>query len=243
MQPEINPELEPVAAYDRLASGLLQIRQARRAYCDAIDRMVVENIPANARSLLDIGCGEGGRAETIAAEARLKDVVLLEPSTVMRSLITSRREVWPVRIEEIAEFGRKFEVVTCLWNVLGHIALRQRLAALRNMRELLSPDGILLLDVQNRYNAKAYGIGRTLGRIVRDRLLPSPHNGDVTVCWDTGAGPIRTSGHVFTEREMLNLFGEAKLMPRNMRYVDYDNGEVTNSRFRGSMFFALKRTS
>lgn len=47
--------LEPVGAYSRIASGFSAVSNRRRAYLDAIDRLVIEEIPRGARSLLDIG--------------------------------------------------------------------------------------------------------------------------------------------------------------------------------------------
>jgi SAM-dependent methyltransferase len=235
-------QLDVIEAYDRLGPDLAVIRSARQAYCEAIDRLVVANLPPNASSLLDVGAGEGTRTEAIADAAGIADIVLLEPSAGMRSLIRSERELWTSRIEDAQRTERRFDVITCLWNVLGHVPSPQkRLRALWNMCELLSPTGLVYVDVQNRYNARAYGTVATFGRWLRDRIVPSSHNGDVTVRWKSPRGEIATYGHVFTHAEMTNLIGRAGLKIVKREFVDYATGELRSSRFAGSMFFILTK--
>ena len=239
--PQPAVELEAVAAYDQLAPHFALIREKRRAYCDAIDRLVVRNLPPQARSLLDVGSGDGSRAESIAS-SQLRDVVLLEPSAGMRRLIRPGHEVWTSRIEDLQTSDHTFDVITCLWNVLGHIMpAGKRLEAMRNMRSLLSPNGLLFVDVQYRYNARHYGLWNTLGRIVRETVKPSILNGDVNVSWPAENGFVRTNAHLFSRHEMLSLFREAGLTVQDCRIVDYATGRQRSCRFCGSLFFILSR--
>lgn len=240
MDREQQLELDAVAAYDRVAPWFAPIQAARHAYCDAIDCLIAANLPAEAHSMLDVGSGDGIRAEGIAGA--VSELVFLEPSTGMRRLIRSQREVWTSRIEESRSANRNFDVITCLWNVLGHVASQEkRLQALRNMLELLSTDGVLFLDVQNRYNARHYGALKTAARMVYDRIRPSQRNGDVTVRWPTEGGPVAAYGHVFTRKEMLLLFREADLSVKKSLIIDYATGEICSSQLAGSMFFILGR--
>ncbi len=202
--------------------------------------MIVSNLPEPACSLLDVGAGEGTRAEALAHAAGINEVVLLEPSAAMRSLMLSSREVWTSRIEDLELPDRRFDVITCLWNVLGHVTTaKKRLRALQNMKALLSPTGRLFLDVQNRHNARAYGTIPTFGRWLCDAIAPSSHNGDVTVHWRTSEGELLTYGHVFTPKEISDLFREAGIKIVKKDFVDYATGELCTSRFAGSMFFVL----
>jgi 2-polyprenyl-3-methyl-5-hydroxy-6-metoxy-1,4-benzoquinol methylase len=236
----VAPQLDVIAAYDRIAPRYESIRAQRKAYCDAIDRLIEANLRASATSLLDVGAGDGRRAEAIAQRAGIGNLILLEPSSGMRSLIHSAREIWPARIEVLPSTPRKFDVITCLWNVLGHVSSQdKRVLALRTMRDLLSPAGIIFLDVQNRYNARAYGVLPTLGRIIHDILHRSAANGDVTVHWENRDGEVLTYGHVFTLSEMTGLAGEADLKIQQLRFIDYATGELRASRFGGSIFLAL----
>jgi SAM-dependent methyltransferase len=229
--------LDVVEAYDRIAPELAGMYSGRKAYFEAIDGLVIRNVPAAARSMLDVGCGNGARAEGIAKAAKINELVLMEPSAGMRRLMASGRGVWTSRIEELVGSPRRFEVITCLWNVLGHVPSEKRVAALRNMRTVVDPDGLIFLDVQSRYNAREYGWVKTAGRWIYDAVSPSPRNGDVTVCWK--GGRIVTTGHVFTRAEMLGLIREAGLQVRELAFVDYRSGEQCGSEFAGSMFFVL----
>ena len=234
-------DLEPIAAYDRAAPYFGSVRARSLAYLSAVDELIVRNFPDGARSMLDVGSGEGERAEMIAARCAISELVLLEPSSGMRQFIRSGREVWTSRIEDLPAKDRTFDAITCLWNVLGHITSpERRLRALRNMRALLAPDGLLFLDVQNRYNARHYGAAKTGARIMYDRLRSSPRNGDVTVRWPVNGG-VSLYGHVFTRGEMLGLFSGAGVKIRKSLFIDYATGAMRSSQFAGSMFFVLSR--
>src|SRR5207248_928096 len=127
---------DPVAAYDSLAAHYAGISRRRAPYLERVEREVIWRIPARSRSILDIGAGDGTRALRIAAGAGIRRIVLLEPSTEMCSIANSQLEsggcahltepieVWPVRAESLTSdsVGERFDVITCLWNVLGHIA-------------------------------------------------------------------------------------------------------------------------
>ncbi len=237
---EQQSEVDPVTAYDRMARYFDAIRTRRQKYCDAIDELVLANWPVGARSMLDVGCGEGMRAETLAQRAAIEELVLLEPSEGMRKQISGQRDVWSARVEELPNQSCRFDVITCLWNVLGHVpSPDKRLQALRNMRDLLSPGGALFLDVQNRYNARQYGTIKTAARMLYDVVTPSIRNGDVTVRWNIEGGLVKTYGHVFRHSEMLEMFRQTGLTVRKSAVVNYATGQQQTSRFAGSMFFVL----
>ena len=236
--PSTHNTLDAVDAYDRIAPSFGGIRAARQAYCDGIDRLIMESLPTGARSLLDVGCGDGTRARAIAEYCGLTDVVLLEPSSGMRKLIAPGKSVWSSRIEDVDRCDRKFDVITCLWNVLGHLPSRaRRLLALQNMRSLLAPRGAIFLDVHHRYNASEYGVFKTAARFAFDALRPSPSNGDVTVRWTAAGETISTTGHFFTQKEMLALFRDADLTVQQMHVVDYATGHLRPSVFSGNLLF------
>src|SRR5512147_553163 len=125
MTPEPPRILDPVAAYDRLAPFFADVARRRSRYLRSIEDLIVVRA-ARAQSLLDVGAGDGARASRIAARAGLRQVVLVEPSGEMSRLGGSGREVWALRAEDLDADdprvgGRRFDLVTCLWNVLGHV--------------------------------------------------------------------------------------------------------------------------
>ncbi len=236
--------LDPVAAYDRIAPVFEEISLRREAYLRKIEELVVARVPANSQSLLDVGAGDGRRAIRIAREAGIHKTVLLEPSEKMLRGADARCEIWPIRAEALngtVGEGRSFDVIICLWNVLGHIRLQDRLSVLRELARLLSQDGVLFVDVNYRYNMGAYGLWRTVGRMVYDRFAPAQSNGDVLVSWELDGMGCTTYGHVFMQREMENLIAGAGLKITGKIFVDYGSGEVRRRGLQGNLFYVLRR--
>jgi SAM-dependent methyltransferase len=232
--------LEPVEAYDRIAPEFARLSYLRRAYLDRIDNIVVSEIPHGSRSLLDIGAGDGSRAIRIVEAAGLKDLVLLEPSAGMRGQWPSGTCGWAIRAEELCGRDARFDAITCLWNVLGHVfPADSRVEVLRHCARLLSPGGVMFIDVSHRYNARHYGVLPTMFRIARDWILPGERNGDVVACWDVNGARYATSGHVFTDAEFRRVSASAGLTVRKSFPVDYATGEIRRSRFRGHLLYVL----
>jgi ubiquinone/menaquinone biosynthesis C-methylase UbiE len=234
--------LEPVEAYDRIAPDFARLSHRRRAYLDRVDQIVVSEIPHGSRSLLDIGAGDGSRALHVAEAAGLKELILLEPSAGMRSQWPSGTCGWAIRAEELCGRDTGFDVITCLWNVLGHIfPAGNRVEVLRHCARLLSPGGLMFIDVSHRYNARHYGVLPTLLRILRDEMRPNEENGDVVASWDVNGARYATSGHVFTDAEFRRVAASAGLAVRKSFAVDYATGELRRSKFGGHLLYILNR--
>jgi 2-polyprenyl-3-methyl-5-hydroxy-6-metoxy-1,4-benzoquinol methylase len=247
---------DPVTAYDRLAPFYREISQPRQRYLNRIERLVIARVPAGSRSLLDVGAGDGVRTSIIAQGAGLHDAVLLEPSVEMARNCRSPAEFWAIRAEELGSpghdgnrprplhspEGRRFDVITCLWNVLGHIRpAENRAHVLCELEGLLSARGVMFLDVNHRYNVGSYGLFRTVGRYVFDRLSPGEVNGDVTATWKLGAAQCSAYGHVFTDREVRGLAASAGLTIRERVVVDYERGAVRRFGFEGNLLYVFHR--
>jgi SAM-dependent methyltransferase len=232
-------------SYDKLAQHFRSYSEVRAAYLGAIDRLILWRVPAGATSLLDVGSGDGVRAARLAARCSVSRLILSDPSEEMASrcrLLEGVTNVWRVAAEELPNAGERFDIITCLWNVLGLVSdTALRVEALRRMRTLLSPGGRIFLDVNNRYNARAYGRLRTAGRVLYDLLRPSDANGDVSFNWRVGGELIETRGHVFRPGEMKRLIEGAGLKVALRRVVDYETGEVRKSAFAGQLFYELAK--
>src|SRR5690348_7434840 len=95
---------DPVAAYDRLAPSYKSISARRESYLRSVEKIIASRIPADSRSLMDVGAGDGMRAFRIAKEAAIGRVVLVEPSLEMASSVGARVdtfELWPIRAEQL----------------------------------------------------------------------------------------------------------------------------------------------
>jgi SAM-dependent methyltransferase len=241
--------LDPVDAYDRLAAHFDDVASRRSDYLRGVEALIRARIPPHARRLLDVGAGDGSRALRIAEGAGRLEVVLLEPSVAMASRARPGIEVWPVRAEDLSATDphvqrRRFDVLTCLWNVLGHIrpeAARAR--ALERMGSLLAPEGRLFVDVNHRYNAISYGLGLTAARFLKDRVSFDERSGDVVARWAVGGDACSTYGHVFTDGEMRRLTARAGLVVTERVVVDYDTGRARRWAIHGNLLYVLKRAT
>ena len=230
--------------YEFLAPYYRKISEMRAAYIDGVDRIILSNIAAGAGSFLDVGAADGIRAARLAKSAGFSSFVLVEPSLAMaiRCRSLPNAGVLQVRAEEMI-VPQSFDVITCLWNVLGHVETAAlRLEALRRMRAALAPGGRLFVDVNNRYNALSYGWLKTLGRLVRDAVDPADDSGDVEFVWRLQDQSIPGKGHVFTPAEMRRLLRAAALHVERRYVIDYQTGEPRRFWFQGQLLYELSRT-
>jgi 2-polyprenyl-3-methyl-5-hydroxy-6-metoxy-1,4-benzoquinol methylase len=225
--------LDPVAAYDRIAPSFARLSEQRRAYLDAVERLIVSGIAPASRSLLDIGAGDGVRALRIAKGAGLQEIVLLEPSAQMRSHWPTGVTAWATRAEELHAQEGRFDAITCLWNVLGHIfPASARGEVIRQCARLLAPGGRIFVDVSHRYNAVHYGMAATAWRFLRGGSR------DVVVHWQPEG--VSTAGHVFTAWEFSNLCRAAGVRIERKIVVDYATGAVRKWSFQGNLLYVLR---
>ena len=253
----MNPEHfdDPVAAYDRLARHYADLSRRRELYLRGVEREVVSRIPKGSGSLLDVGAGDGSRAVHIASQIGIKRIVLVEPSKQMSGKPGQRVEVWPARAEDLERddnagphaslagtIAETFDVITCLWNVLGHIPTEaKRLSAFAAGGRLLAPRGRFFLDVNHRYNLRSYGIVPTGVRWLHDLFSPSENNGDVRAEWAEAS--VSTYGHVFTHREIMHLADTAGLELEERVVIDYDDGRTCRFAFQGNLLYVFRRSS
>jgi 2-polyprenyl-3-methyl-5-hydroxy-6-metoxy-1,4-benzoquinol methylase len=234
--------LDPIAAYDHIGPVFASIAEKRRSYLDSVDRLVISGIPPGSRSMLDVGAGDGRRARCIAKARDIAELVLVEPSAAMHSQDTQFRAM---RAEELHLLEPEFDVITCLWNVLGHIfPSGSRLEVLRHFASLMSPHGRIFIDVLHRYNVRHYGAIPTALRFLHDHLRWKDTNGDVVVAWaiqeDVDQVRCTTRGHVFTHREFRSLAQAAGLNIETRFVVDYATGERKAWSMAGHLLYVLR---
>jgi SAM-dependent methyltransferase len=100
-----------------------------------------------APSIIDVGAGYGHILHALGARFPRATRVALELSdTCVRHLASIGVEVIPALLEQFAPRGRKFDVVI-LSHVLEHF--RAPASAMRALRDLLTPRGVLYIEVPN----------------------------------------------------------------------------------------------
>jgi SAM-dependent methyltransferase len=246
---------DPVAAYSRLASHYGDLSQRREAYLRSIEKIIVSRIPKGCKSLLDIGAGDGSRTLRIARECGIQNIVLIEPSQEMAAPAAGMAKIWNIRAEELcardrlnrsvnSQVSAPFDVITCLWNVLGHIhGFENRVRAMRAMHDLLTTEGKCFIDVNHRYNLRSYGFLTTAARFISDSIFYEDANADVVAKWDIGGESLSTYGHVFIDREIRQLASAAGLSIEQRIVVNYDNGQIRHFAFSGNLLYAFRRSS
>lgn len=258
---------DPVAAYERLASHYSDLSRRREAYLRGVEREIVSRIPNGSRSLLDMGAGDGTRALRISSRLGINRVVLVEPSKEMTGRSAELAEVWPVRAEDLgldaaeennracgpgtdedvrphttATSAERFDVITCLWNVVGHVPTEaKRFSALKAIARLLAPRGRFFVDVNHRYNLSSYGILPTVIRRVHDLFSRGENKGDVLASWNEAG--ISTYGHVFTHREIMRLARAAGFELEERLVIDYEDGQIRRFAFQGNLLYIFRRSS
>lgn len=234
--------------YDALQDTYTREHEVRSAYLDAIDAIVIDRaVGAGARTLLDIGCGDGRRLRRILDRAGLAGVGIdISPRMVAAAQaagieahvvdIVDPGSGWPLE-------GRRFDVVTALWNVVGHIhGATERQRALANMRASLDGGGQLILDVNNRYNAAAYGWRAALANGIGDLSGRGPA-GDFVMRRTVDGGDVETVTHLFSVGEIERLCREAGLSPDEVRFVDYADGRTDRGRWSGQICLVTTSTA
>lgn len=233
---------DPVAAYSHLAPHYADVSSRRKPYLLSIENAIASRIPGGSSSLLDIGAGDGSRAIRIAGKSKIPNTVLVEPSREMSAPATRVAKVWSVRAEELSDYSTQFDVITCLWNVLGHVrGIEKRACAMKAIGRLLTPKGRCFVDVTHRYNVPSYGVFPALGRFVRDSFFYKNENADVTATWKIPGDSISTYGHVFTNREIRRLVRVAGLEIEERMVVDYESGKIRRFAFMGNLLYILRR--
>jgi SAM-dependent methyltransferase len=235
------PVLDPVAAYDQIAPVFAELVRDRKAFLESVERLVISAIPAGSRSLLDVGAGDGSRARRIARTRGISELMLLEPAVAMQRGATDIRTM---RAEDLHAIETRFDVILCLWNVVGHVfPAAARIEVLRQFARLLAPNGKAFVDVSHRYNARHYGVVPTTARFVHDLFTRGNKNGergDVAVGWNFGGKRTMTTGHVFTDCEMVSMCRGAGLNIERKFVLDYATGRERRWDFEGHLLYVLR---
>ena len=230
--------------YDALAAHYRTVAGQRAAYLSSIDELIIERAGTNVRSLLDVGAADGVRGMALADRMGAGNIVLCEPSAEMakRCEALPANAVWRRAAQDLPADGGPFDIVLCLWNVLGHVGDgAERLKALRAIRAVMKNDGRLFLDVNNRHNIFAYGRWNVMARRLVDFCAWSEQRGDASYVWKVGGEEITGHGHLFTPEEMESLIREAGLKTVARLSVDYAYGRLNSSPFYGQLFYHLEK--
>jgi SAM-dependent methyltransferase len=242
-----SPILATREFYDALAPTYDRELEYRLPYFRAINEIIRAWIRGHGcRTLLDVGCANGGRLRSLLEATGIKGVGIDLSPRMVEEARSRGTEAFVVDISapiEAAELPlAEFDLVICTW-MLGHLREReQRLRALESMRSLMAPGGALVLDVNNPYNAAAYGWWALARNLVAEVLHRGRAGDFVASRWSSGRR-LATVVHLFTRREILALCREAGLTPVSLRYVNYETGDVNAGQLSGQICLVLQADS
>lgn len=226
--------------YNDIANSYRQISEQRKSFLDAIDEYIIDYATNKLNNIkyLDIGAGDGYRSLKIARGIKSKRTVLLDNSDQILAKIESKDNVELV-INSILDFDSsiKFDLITCLWNVLGHVGeFEDRKNVFRKLDTLLSDDGVFIFDVNNRYNIAHYGMKNVMNNIITEQNNPEKAG------WFTlNQDGHKTQVYVHNPFEIDKYLEDTQLTVEKVEYIDYSTGEKKETFFEGQLLYYIKK--
>ncbi|MFI0263040.1 class I SAM-dependent methyltransferase [Streptomyces sp. NPDC017056] len=225
--------------YDAYSRGYGTYLERHTRYFRAVEKEIAA-AAGNRKglALLDVGTGTGERLQRVVSEIRPDHVAAIDESPDMAALAQrncpgAQVLAIPLAAPELpAALSAKFDLVTCLSNVLGHIPRTQLVPGLQQVRSLLKPGGAFVFDVNNRYNAVTYGPLSVMRNVARDCLLPG--GGDFTASYRSGEEVLHTPVHLFSPSEVARLLRASGFKVASLGFRDYATGQQ-RGRFGGSI--------
>lgn len=227
--------------YNQWGAGLDLYSEYKAPYLEAVDKIVATEL-GDGLEVIDIGSGTGHRARRLSNQTHSTITCLDNSQTMIENI---RQLGLPSRQGDIAaaNFDTRpsgsFDRALCLWNVFGHImpaAARSR--ALKNIRQILKPGGALIIDVNSRYNLKAYGPVTVIKNLVVDFFGVSQHDYMFSL---GGHKSAATRVHIFNLAEMKDYLARAGFSVRSVSFVNYQDGRPETSQWTGQLVIIAQK--
>ena len=223
--------------YDYLSSDYKRISLKKNNYICSVNDLIYKAAPKNIKYYLDAGGGDGLRTEEIASVLAPDYTFLIDSSSKMINL-AKKRSFDRVIKTEIIDFNSeiKFDLITSLWNVFGHIETREkRLKSIENLKNHLSPNGKMIFDVNNRYNI-TYGVLNVIKNLINDKILKSVSSGWYSFEYDKKRFPV----YLHSPAEIINMLRTIGFTSYKIFCVDYKTGNLHKNYFFGQLLIVAK---
>lgn len=222
--------------YDSIADEYALLRKKRNAYLRKVDSIIIEDFDTKAKRVLDVGSGDGSRGIKIFRSINADEICMVEES---REIIKNieRDERINIYLGSIQTFQsqQSFDLILCLWNVLGHVdTFEERVRILKMLKSLLSADGVIVIDFNNRHNYRHYGIVSVLRNLLKSAFIKEPG------WFDIKNRETNTKVYIHSYFEIKRMISLAGLRIKSLRIVDYDNGDTYRNLFKGQFLFYLQ---
>lgn len=227
--------------YKNLAPFYRSYSNKKQAYLNGVDVQILPYI-SDRISLLDLGTGDGVRILNLVQKShkKLKKITLVDSCFEMLSSICQNNIV-SVERTDFSQKGfklkNKYDLITCLWNVMGHIDSSSVEQAFLGMKRHLKENGVIILDVNNRYNYKQYG-WKAIRNFVLDKFRKKK-TGDIFFNFTCANKKIPSFVHLFSQKEIEDILKKAHLKVHKRLYINYKTGTLENGQFSGQLFYVL----
>jgi len=232
--------------YNEFAPYYRDYYNKKIAYIKSIDKLIIKNLPLRKELVLDVGCGDGVRGINLFKKIKAKKILMIDNSDEMiklaKKFYNKKIEIKKIDISiKNLKVKEKFDIILCLWNVLGHIPdTNRRIIALKNMKQMLKKSGKIFIDVSNRYNIRYYSFKKVLKNFIKDFFKPNVENGDFNYKIKiNNTKEINSLCHFFTPKEVKNLINISGLKIESEYFIDYINGKIRRFFFEGHLFYIL----
>lgn len=230
--------------YNKFSTHYAGYANSKLAYIKAVDEFIVSNSHNNL-DIIDIGSGDGYRAQRLSKLLEAKKLTLVDNSVGMVKQCKSIGNL-DVLCADISndyfEHNYQYDIAICLWNVLGHIFdSDRRLIALENIKSLVKDNGVIYLDVNNRYNVSQYGLLSVIRNICRDIISYSDENGNFPLSMIFDGKTVTTKVHIFSSAEIEKLIKQAGLKIEKKIVINYVTGKLCSTSFEGQLVYKLSK--
>tara|TARA_R110001583_G_scaffold8965_21_gene42390 strand:+ start:295 stop:987 length:693 start_codon:yes stop_codon:yes gene_type:complete len=229
MNPEANSELY----YSHM--DLREASSGASLYLGAVDKAILSNINFGPRSYLDVGCGDGIRAQRLVDYLQPSSAVFIDssPEMIEKASKLGVANCFCRSILNLDE-ANKYDVITCLWNVLGHLENKQiRREALNQIYTSLTPEGLFFIDFNNRYNIYHYGLRGVFCNFLKDLFkVPS-----------AGWFPLNSTSSVYIHNfmEAKNLLKSCGFRVKKTYTINYKTGSFHRLPYLGQTLFVVSK--
>jgi 2-polyprenyl-3-methyl-5-hydroxy-6-metoxy-1,4-benzoquinol methylase len=222
--------------YNSIAETYSLQSKGKMAYLNTIDNLVIEKMKGYSNlNYLDIGSGDGRRSLKIAKNLKVRRLTMLDDSKGMASLLRDKNII--LNLVSFFDFktDEKYDLITCLWNVLGHFSSRKhRLDFFQKIDGLLSKNGFLFFDVNNRYNISFYGFENVMNNVEKDRTN-NEENGWFLLKNDR----VSTKVYIHNPFDIHEYLNGTSLQIQDTFFVNYESGKIEKTFFEGQLFYVI----
>jgi len=236
--------------FDYLAPMYCFYCQKRNLYLRSLENAVaseIENRASTILRILDLGCGDGHRAERIqkllSSHHHWVGCDVSEKMLQIAALAATHSSLIHCHAIDLPFPENHFDIVLALFNVIGYIFPRKRrMESLKRLYRILRPGGKLLLDVMNvmhiRDGSFRLPVARQLWRLIYSTFSPRLEGGDIRFTVQVDESRLSVDGvvHTFFPPIFLHTLRRCGFQELSYHYIGYGTGIPRCSIFGGHLF-------